>query len=81
MALDKNWFDEFLKEKPRPDLVFRGRVWLFISIVAATHATRHGVTPNGFLGRVTSSLAPLANALGTLALLLCIPALAFKDLD
>lgn len=81
MSLDSNWIDSLLKAKPWRDLALRALVWFTVSGVAAYFALHRGLTPISFLDRVISSLAPIANAIGTFALLLTLPALALKDLE
>lgn len=81
MALDKNDFDDFLKDKPWRDLVFRAVVWFAISGAAAYLALHKGVRALLFLDRVAASVAPLVNLVGTFAVLLTVPAVAFKDLE
>ena len=81
MALDKNYFDDKLKEKPWRDLDFRALVWFCISGLAAYFALRGGITPLSFLERTAKSIAPIANFVGAFAVWLVLPALALKDLE
>lgn len=81
MALDKNYFDDRLKDKPWRDLVFRATVWFAISGVAAYLALNNGVTAFAFLERMVKSVGPLVNKIGTVAVILAAPALALKDLE
>lgn len=81
MALDKNYFDDRLKDKPWRDLAFRAAVWFAISGIAAHVALNSGVSALAFLERVAKSVGPLAKMIGTAAVLLAAPALALKDLE
>lgn len=81
MALDRNDFDDFLKDAPWRDLAFRALVWLAISGAGAWLALHRGLSALHFLERVAASIAPLVNLVGTVAVFLAAPALAAKDLE
>lgn len=82
MATDKNEFDDWLKRKLYRDLIFRTIVWAFISTLAAYYAIAvMAIDPLVYLDRMGKSLVKLVNSLGSAALLLCLPALLFKDLE
>ncbi|EUB87707.1 hypothetical protein [Pseudomonas sp. GM30] len=82
MATDKNDFDDWLKHKLYRDLIFRAIVWAVISTLAAYYAIEvMDIKPIDYLDRMGKSLGKLVNSLGSVALLLCLPALLFKDLE
>ncbi|WP_159814867.1 hypothetical protein [Pseudomonas sp. 18058] len=82
MATDKNEFDDWLKRKLYRDLIFRAIVWALISTLAAYYAIAvMAIDPLDYLDRMGKSLVKLVNSLGSAALLLCLPALLFKDLE
>ncbi|WP_103308081.1 MULTISPECIES: hypothetical protein [unclassified Pseudomonas] len=82
MSTDKNRFDDWLKQNLVRDLVFRALVWLIISIIAAYFAIHTlNIPPLDYLDRMGKSLGRLVNSLGSVSILLCLPALMFKDLE
>ncbi|MGN2438039.1 hypothetical protein [Pseudomonas syringae] len=82
MATDKNDFDDWLKEKLYRDLLFRAVVWASISVLAAYYAIDAlGIKPLDYFDRMQQSLGRMINGLGSVSLLLCLPALFFKDLE
>lgn len=82
MSTDKNEFDDWLKSKLYRDLIFRAIVWALISTLAAYYAIAvMAIDPLDYLDRMGKSIVKLVNSLGSAALLLCIPALLFKDLE
>ncbi|OPG72329.1 hypothetical protein B1219_19565 [Pseudomonas ogarae] len=82
MSTDKNQFDDWLKQNLVRDLVFRALVWLIISIIAAYFAIHTlNIPPLDYLDRMGKSLGRLVNSLGSVSILLCLPALMFKDLE
>lgn len=82
MATDKNDFDDWLKLKLYRDLIFRAIIWALISALAAYYAIAiMEIAPLDYLNRMMQSIVKMANSLGSAALLLCLPALLFKDLE
>jgi hypothetical protein len=82
VSTDKNVFDDFLKKNLVRDLAFRGLVWLVISGVAAYFAIHSlNIQPLDYLDRMGKSLGRLINSIGSVSILLCLPALMFKDLE
>lgn len=82
MSTDKNLFDDYLKKNLVRDLVFRALVWLVISGIAAYFAIHTlNIQPLDYLDRMGKSLGRLVNSVGSVSILLCLPALMFKDLE
>ncbi|WP_122283610.1 hypothetical protein [Pseudomonas syringae group genomosp. 3] len=82
MATDKNKFDDWLKAKLYRDLLFRAVVWASISALAAYYAIDAlGIKPLDYFDRMQQSLGKMINSLGSISLLLCLPALFFKDME
>ncbi|GFM66100.1 hypothetical protein PSCICJ_22180 [Pseudomonas cichorii] len=82
MATDKNDFDDWLKIKLYRDLIFRAIIWALISALAAYYAIAiMEIAPLDYLSRMLQSTVKMTNSLGSAALLLCLPALLFKDLE
>ena len=82
MSTDKNDFDDFLKKKLYRDLLFRSVIWIGIASATGYLAVFYrGIQPLEYLERVSATLAPLANTLGTFSLLLCVLAMMLKDLE
>jgi hypothetical protein len=79
---DVNDFDAWLKQNLLLDVLFRCAIWAAIAACTAYLALFYaGIPPIDFLTRMTSTLAPLVNMIGTFSLLLCILALLLKDLE
>lgn len=82
MATDKNKFDTFLKQNLIRDLLFRGLIWGAISLFAAYWSIHHlDINPLSYMDRMGGSLGGLLNRIGTFSILICVPALMFKDLE
>ncbi|GFM90024.1 hypothetical protein PSCICO_54230 [Pseudomonas cichorii] len=82
MATDKNDFDDWLKFKLYRDLIFRAIIWALISALAAYYAIAiMEIAPLDYLSRMLQSAVKMTSSLGSAALLLCLPALLFKDLE
>lgn len=82
MSTDKNQFDDWLKKNLVRDLVFRALVWLIISGIATYFAIHTlNIQPLDYLDRMGKSLGRLVNSVGSASILLCVPALMFKDLE
>lgn len=80
--MDKNDFDDWLKEKLHRDIIFRMVVWSVLSLSAGYFAINGtGNSSLVFLKRMSDSTSPLINTFGLAALLLCILALALKDVE
>jgi hypothetical protein len=81
-ATDKSKFDDWLKANLIRDLAFRFIVSATIS-ASATHiaiSTRH-ISPISYFGLVSTTLAPIVNLFGSIAVGLCVLAMLFKDLE
>jgi len=82
MSTDKNTFDSWLKKALYRDLGFRALFWVCISVAAALVAMRHGQLPAvAYFQQVAKSIAPLLNIFSTLALIVVLIGLMFKDLE
>jgi len=82
MSTDKNAFDTWLKKALYRDLGFRALFWVCISVAAALVAMRHGQLPAvAYFQQVAKSIAPLLNIFSTLALIVVLIGLMFKDLE
>jgi len=82
MSTDKNLFDDYLKKNLVRDLLFRALVWLIISGIAAYFAIHTlNIQPLDYLDQMGKSLGRLVNSVGSVSILLCLPALMFKDLE
>lgn len=82
MATDSNLFDTCLKKNLVRDLVFRMTVWSIISGLAAHFAlVELQGDPFEYLKRMGVSVGKLVNYLGSIAILLSVPALFLKDLE
>lgn len=69
-----------LKQSPFRDLCLRAVVFVAIATVATFGGIKHSDALT-YLEGLGSSLAPMLNIMGSIALLLCIPALMTKDLE
>lgn len=82
MSTDKNEFDANLKKNLAKDLIFRGVVWTTISMVAAFFGiTQNQLTPIEYLEKTLITLAPMINTVGIASFILCLLAMAFKDIE
>ncbi|WP_454241415.1 hypothetical protein [Pseudomonas sp. HLS-6 TE3448] len=69
-----------LKQSPFRDVCFRAFVFVVIASVATLTGIKH-FDPLAYLDGVGRSVAPMLNIMGSIALILCIPALMTKDLE
>ena len=82
MSTDNNDFDNWLKAKLYRDLTFRSSLWIGIAFATGYLAVFYrGVSAVEYLEKMTNTLGPLINTVGTFSLLLCVLALMLKDLE
>ncbi|WP_407276391.1 hypothetical protein [Halothiobacillus sp. DCM-1] len=82
MSTDDNEFDNLLKRKLYRDLLFRSVIWIGVASATGYLAVFYqGIKPLDYFERVSKTLAPLANTVGTFSLLLCVIAMMLKDLE
>lgn len=82
MSTDANIFDSWLKKRLYRDLLFRAVLWASISAIALWYALKNSeIDSLGFLERVTTTLMPVINVVGTATLFLAVFAMLLKDLE
>lgn len=69
-----------LKQSPFRDLCFRAVIFVVIASIATIKGIKH-FDPLAYLDGLGHSVAPMLNILGSIAFILCIPALMTKDLE
>jgi hypothetical protein len=80
--LDKNWFDDLLKEKLWKDVLFRVFVSALISSVTCYFVfSRFQGDGTEYIEAVSNSLVPAFNLVGSIALNLILIAMLFKELE
>ncbi|MCC6964085.1 MAG: hypothetical protein IT585_12595 [candidate division Zixibacteria bacterium] len=82
MSTDKNRFDSWLKEDLYRDIIYRVFLWASISGSAVYLATGLGqLAAVEYFEQVGKGIMPLLNIVGTIALILLLLAMMFKDLE
>lgn len=80
--LDKNWFDDLLKEKLWKDVLFRIFISALISSVTCYFVfSRFQGNSIDYIEAVSNSLVPAFNLVGSIALNLILIAMLFKELE
>lgn len=82
MATEKTKFDDWLKDNLWRDLIFRSVTWISVASLASyLSLSVDAVTANQYLKNQTNTVVKLSNIVGTIAILLGLIAMIFKDME
>jgi uncharacterized membrane protein (Fun14 family) len=82
MAVEKTRFDDWLKENLWRDLIFRSFIWVSIASLASYFTLAiDAVDANNYFKSQTNSAFRLSRVFGTIAILLGLVAMMFKDME